>query len=96
LWGDEKTVAERFAEGISSLQMTRRDIDFVFEFGPADVIEHFRKFYGPTQKAFDALDGAGQDALRGDLEKLWSENNQANDGTTLVASEYLEVRAVRS
>jgi SAM-dependent methyltransferase len=96
LWGDEDTVADRFAEGIQSLELVRRDIDFIFPFGPAEVVEHFRKFYGPTQKAFDSLDADGQAALRKDLEQLWSDNNQASDGTTLVISEYLEVKAVRA
>lgn len=95
LWGDEETVRDRFADEISMLQMTRRSIDFLFPFGPEEVVEHFRKFYGPTQKAFEALDVEGQKALRADLEALWSEDNRATDGTTHVVSEYLEVKAVR-
>ena len=35
-------------------------------------------------------------SLREDLEKLWSEHNQANDGTTVLDAEFLEVRAVRA
>lgn len=96
LWGDRKTVRERFAVGISDLRMTERVIDFVFPLSPADVVELFRKFYGPTNKAFDTLDVARQAELRRELEKHWSGVNQANDGTTLVSSEYLEVIAVRS
>lgn len=96
LWGDEETVASRLANDIADLRMVRRDIDFIFPFGPAEVVEHFRKYYGPTQKAFDALDAEGQAALRRDLEALWSENNQTSDGTTLVISEYLEVKAIRA
>jgi len=30
------------------------------------------------------------------LERLWAEHNQATDGTTLVAGEYLEVIATRN
>jgi 2-polyprenyl-3-methyl-5-hydroxy-6-metoxy-1,4-benzoquinol methylase len=95
LWGDEESVFRRFADGVADLKMTRRNIDFTFPFGPLDVVEHFRKFYGPTQKAFEALDPAGQDALRRDLEQLWTENNKATDGATRVESEYLDVRAIR-
>ena len=76
--------------------MVRRIIEFVFPFGPADVVEHFRKYYGPTQKAFEALDADGQTALRKDLEDLWTVNNTAEDETTCVVSEYLEVRAIRA
>jgi SAM-dependent methyltransferase len=95
LWGDEETVTERFAEGISDLQLVRRKIDFVFLMSPAEVVEHFRLYYGPTQKAFEALDPQGQAELRKDLEKLWSEHNRVADGSTRVESEYLEVRATK-
>jgi len=93
LWGTEDAVRERLADGISDLQMTPRKIMFTYPFGPTDVVEHFRMYFGPTQKAFESLDADGQNALRADLEGLWAENNQATDGTTKVESEYLEVRA---
>ena len=95
-WGIEETVAKRFADGVSDLQMVRRDIDFVFPVGPVEVVEQFRRYYGPTQKAFEALDPNGQSSLRTDLEELWGGFNSATDGTTKVASEYLEIRATRS
>lgn len=96
LWGDEASVKERFADGIAELQMIRRKIDFEFLMSPAEVVEHFRLYYGPTQKAFEALDEDGRAALREDLVQLWTEHNRVADGSTLVESEYLEVKAVRS
>lgn len=96
LWGVEETVRERFGEGISKLETQLQNIRWVFPFSPADVVEHFRLYYGPTQKAFGALDENGQAALRKDLEQLWAANNQASDGTTVVDAEYLEVVAVRA
>jgi len=96
LWGNDEVVKERFAGGTSNIQLERRQMRFDFPFGPKETVEHFRKFYGPTQIAFDALDDAGQVALRADLETLWSDANIANDGTTVVFSEYLSVKAVRS
>ena len=80
---------------MSDLQLIRRKIDFVFLMSPADVVEHFRLYYGPTQKAFEALDQTGQASLRKDLETLWTEHNRMDDGTTRVESEYLEVKATR-
>ena len=94
-WGMEDIVRERFSDGIADLQMDRRKIMFHFDMPPADVVEHFRLYFGPTQKAFEALDEQGQAALRADLEALWTEANRASDGTTEVESEYLEVRAVK-
>ncbi|HKO42739.1 MAG TPA: methyltransferase domain-containing protein [Pyrinomonadaceae bacterium] len=95
-WGDQETVKERLNDGIADLQMTSRMCVFNFPFAPAEVVEFFRKYYGPTEKAFGTLDENGQAALRKDLEQLWSQHNQATDGTTLVEGEYLEVIAMRS
>ncbi len=58
-----------------------------------EVVEFYRKYYGPTVRAFAALDVDGQASLRPDLEELWSENNRATDGTTFMEPEYLEVIA---
>jgi ubiquinone/menaquinone biosynthesis C-methylase UbiE len=96
LWGDETAVRERLKDGIADLKMRPRKVTFKFPFSPIEVVEHFREYYGPTQMAFKALDDSGQAALRSDLEKLWTENNRATDGTTEVESEYLEVIAVRA
>ena len=96
LWGVEETVRERLAEGISKLDMKPQMIRFAFPFSPADVVEHFRLYYGPTQKAFGTLDETKQAALRKDLEQLWTANNLATDGTTSVDGEFLEVIAVRT
>ncbi len=94
-WGDEETVRERLRDGIADLRLTRRLISFNLAMNPPEVVEFFRAWYGPTQRAFAALDENGQAALRRDLERLWSEHNRATDGSTHVESEYLEVVAVR-
>jgi hypothetical protein len=69
-----------------------------FPLGPAEVVEFWRVYYGPTNRAFAALaaDPAGHAALRAGLERLWSGHNKATDGTTRVESEYLEVLATRA
>jgi SAM-dependent methyltransferase len=95
LWGVEATVRERLNGDISKLETNPRKIFLTFPFSPGEVVEHFRNYFGPTQKAFSALDESGQAALRRDLERLWTENNRATDGTTLGEAEYLEVIAVR-
>lgn len=96
LWGVEETVRERLGEGISKLDMKPQILKFTFPFSPAEAVEHFRLYYGPTQKAFGTLDETKQAALRKDLEQLWTANNQATDGTTLIDSQFLEVIAVRA
>jgi SAM-dependent methyltransferase len=95
LWGDEATLRERFREGITELKMTPRKLRVKYPFSPAEVVEHFRTFFGPTKMSFAALGESEQAALRRDLEELWTQNNQATDGTTEADLEYLEVIAVR-
>ena len=94
-WGDEEIVRERFNDGISHLKLSRRLYPFRYPFPPSDVVEFFRTYYGPTHKAFAALDAEKQSALRLELEQLWTEHNTATDGTTSIDSEYLEVVAIR-
>ncbi len=96
LWGSEDLVRQRFAHGIGDLTMTRQTAVFTFDLGPKDLVEYFRMYYGPTNKAFEALDSEAQKSLRADLEHLWADHNQATDGTTRVESEYLEIKAIRA
>ncbi len=94
-WGEEETVRERFEDGISHLRLRRHIYPFRYPFPPSEVVEFFRTYYGPSYKAFAALDAEKQSALREDLEQLWTEHNAATDGTTLIEAEYLEVVAIR-
>jgi ubiquinone/menaquinone biosynthesis C-methylase UbiE len=97
LWGDEAIVRERLSSGIKELKMTRRIYpSFNYPFAVPQVVEFFRLHYGPIHRAFAALDTSGQDALRKDLEQVFSDHNRAMDGTTALESEYLEVIAIRS
>jgi SAM-dependent methyltransferase len=96
LWGDEDTVKSRLGEGIADLKMRKQPVTFRFPFPPAEVVEHFRQYFGPTKVAFDNLEPDAQAAMRSDLEQLWTDNNRATDGTTEVESEYLEVIAVKA
>lgn len=96
LWGDETKVRERLQNGTSEMVFARRFISFRFPFAPPEVVEFWRQFYGPTQRAFAALDADGQAAFRKDLEGLWAAHNKGDRGSTLVESEYLEVVSLRT
>jgi SAM-dependent methyltransferase len=95
LWGNEEVVRERLSEGTSSLETTRQSVRFVYPFSPAESVKQFRLYYGPAQSAFNALNENGQAALARDMTGLWTNHNEATDGTTDVPSEYLKVVAVR-
>ena len=53
-------------------------------------LDTFRTYYGPTYKAFGALDEGKQAALAEDLLGLAQRFNTATDGAMTVPSEYLE------
>jgi SAM-dependent methyltransferase len=95
-WGDEAAVQERLRDGVADLQMTKQICPIKYPFPPSEVVEYFRTYFGPVNRAFAALDGDGQVLLRRDLEQLWSAHNRAKDNSTLIEAEYLEVIATRT
>lgn len=96
LWGEETTVRERLGQGLSDLRLVRRHYTFTYPFPAADVVELFRLYYGPMHQAFAALDADGREALRRELEGLWTRQNRAGQDRTTVYAEYLEVIGIRA
>jgi SAM-dependent methyltransferase len=93
-WGDEAAVRDLFGDGVSDLRMERRICVQRFP-SPAFYVDFFRRHYGPTLKAFEALDAAGQERLAADLAALLRANNRSGDTTLVLHSEYLEIVATR-
>ncbi len=96
LWGEELTVRERLGSGLSSLDLTRRIYRLDYPFPPAEVVDFFRGYYGPINRAFASLDESGRERLKGELEQLWSQHNRARGGATFVEAEYLEIIGTRA
>lgn len=96
LWGDESTVRSRLGQGLSELRMRRRDYLFDYPFPPAEVVELFRRYYGPSNRAFASLDETGANKLREELESLWKAHNRGGDELTILPGEYLEVVGIRA
>lgn len=96
LWGNEERVSERLGSSVTAVRATRRMIALSFPYDVAATVDAFIRWYGPTVRAYNSLDGLGRDAFRADLVALWSAHNQGQNGTTLVESEYLEYQALRS
>jgi SAM-dependent methyltransferase len=92
LWGDEAAVRGRFNGAAEDLRLTRRVARMRFPFGPAEKVDFFRRYYGPTQRAFQTLDPAGQEKLRNDLLELETRHNVSPAlGETDTPAEYLEI-----
>jgi SAM-dependent methyltransferase len=92
-WGDPAVVAARFGDRVSSLSCTRRTIELRFPYSPAAVTELFATCYGPTVAALRDGDPDAAGRLSGELTRLFQEHNLADDGTTSVSAEYLDVQA---
>ncbi|HMB46922.1 MAG TPA: class I SAM-dependent methyltransferase, partial [Afifellaceae bacterium] len=94
LWGTKSRLEELFAADAADISVRERK--FVFRYRSADHwMEIFRTFYGPVHKAFGALDADGQKALDADIRDLISRFNEAEDGTMVVPSDYIEVVITR-
>jgi SAM-dependent methyltransferase len=95
-WGMPTNVIDRFgAAGIAWEGITCERDTYVFDFkgSPAEFVDTFRQFYGPTMNAFDAAakDGRAQ-ALRDELVKLFESQNQSrHPNTTLIPATFLRV-----
>ena len=93
LWGTNAHLQELFAGSAKIDHVTRY---FTFRYrSPQHFVDVFRAYYGPTHKAFAALDAARQAAFEADLLALLDQNNVSRDGDLVVPAEYLETVIVR-
>jgi SAM-dependent methyltransferase len=94
LWGVERRIDELFGREAAAVRCTRRAFNFRYR-SAAHWIEVFRDYYGPTHKAFAALDAPRQARLSADLAALLERLNVAGPGSLVVPAEYLEVVVTR-
>jgi SAM-dependent methyltransferase len=96
LWGTEDHVRSLFGDGVSELRAERRTYTFRYR-SPEHFVDVFRTYYGPTHKAFGALDEAGQVALAADLTALVAEADRLQgEDAIAIPADYLEVVATRA
>jgi len=97
LWGDEAVVRARFDGAGEKLSMSRQIAWFCFPFDPAGTVDFFRRYYGPTLRAFASLETARQDALLHNLVDLQTQHNESTrPDETDTPAEYLEVHVRRA
>lgn len=99
-WGVEANVIERFeAAGIAKdkVSFERDTYTFAFKGTPAEFVDTFRRYYGPTMNAFDAAEKAGRaNDLQTELETLFAkENRSADKTTTVIPATFLRVTVSR-
>ena len=93
LWGTRDYLQSLF-EAAASMSHTARE--FAFRYQSAEhFVDVFRTFYGPTYKAFAALDANGQAALEADLLALLKRCARPAAAGLVVPGEYLETVITR-
>jgi len=94
LWGTESHLRELFGDGIASLDVVERTFTFRFR-SSEEFVDFFRTWYGPTVKAFAALDGEGRVALQRDLVELAERHNRLDGGDAIaIPATYTEAIAI--
>lgn len=88
LWGTDAHLQAMFA-GASSMSHTVRHFAFRYE-SAEHMLDTFRRYYGPTHKAFAALDAARQAALEADLIETIRQADRGGAPGLVVPAEYLE------
>ena len=94
LWGSEPRIVELFGPNAIDIRCVRRNFNFRYR-SAAHWIEVFRNFYGPTHKAYAALDPARQARLTEDITDLLERLNVGGANSLVVPGEYLEVVIIK-
>jgi ubiquinone/menaquinone biosynthesis C-methylase UbiE len=87
LWGSEERMKELFPG--HKLEATKEIFNFRYK-SPEHWLQVFRTFYGPTNKAFAALDANGQAELEADMLELAHAMNRGGKHSMVVPGEYLQ------
>jgi hypothetical protein len=91
-WGVESHIVERFGQaGVPKEKISMRKDTYSFvsrDVGPAEFIDLFRRFYGPTMNAFEAAEKSGKVAelLRQLVELAKAQNEGGPNGTSIPAT----------
>jgi ubiquinone/menaquinone biosynthesis C-methylase UbiE len=90
LWGTEQHLSELFGDAVAEARSVERACTFRF-ISSEEFVAFFRRWYGPTVKAFEALDDAGRAALTNDLTDLARRWDRHQDGGSIaIPAAYLQ------
>jgi ubiquinone/menaquinone biosynthesis C-methylase UbiE len=95
-WGVESHIVERFGQaGVpkEKIAMVKDTFHFISpDKSPAQLVESFRQFYGPTMNAFEAAQKDGKvEELHQQLLELAKARNQSSNGGTSIPATFLRV-----
>ena len=87
LWGSEARLVEMFPGHL--IMASRQIFNFRYE-SPGHWLEIFKTYYGPTNRAFAALDATKHAAFEADIIELLERMNRGGKRSLIVPGEYLE------
>lgn len=95
-WGVESHIVERFSQaGVPKEKISLVKDTFYFvspDKSPTQLIESFRRFYGPTMNAFEAAEKNGKvEDLHRQLVELANAQNKSTSGSTSIPATFLRV-----
>jgi len=95
-WGVETHIVERFGKaGVAKekISMVKDTFHFISpDRSPVQLIDSFRRYYGPTMNAYDAAEKNGKvEDLHRQLVDLANAQNQGTNGSTPIPATFLRV-----
>jgi SAM-dependent methyltransferase len=90
LWGSEQHLVTLFGPHARDIRVVRKDFPFRY-LSAAHFVQIFRDTYGPTHKAFAALDAAGKISFENQITQLLDELDIGGGRGLVAPSEYAEV-----
>jgi ubiquinone/menaquinone biosynthesis C-methylase UbiE len=100
LWGVEEHVTDRFVKaGVSkeNISFVKDTFTFNADYSPAEFVQKFKDYYGPTMNAFEAAEKNGKaKELQNELEVLFNaQNKSADKKKTSIDATFLRVTVVK-
>ena len=90
LWGTEQHLSDLFGPATADARSVERTCTWRFT-SAEEFVAFFRRWYGPTLKAFEAAGDDGRDALAADLADLARRRDRNDDGGSIaIPASYLE------
>jgi SAM-dependent methyltransferase len=93
-WGTEEGLAELFGEQADAIDLTERAAYAAYR-SPEHCLREWTRWFGPVVALLGTLTPEDQVAFRRALAQLWARYNEAQDGSVLVHSGYLEAVITR-
>ncbi len=95
LWGTEDRLRELLGEGISSLEIAKREFNYRYR-SAEHFLEFSRRYFGPVKMAMERLDETGREAVAAEIAEVVERFNRAGERALVAPGEYLEVVARRA